>query len=193
MQAGRRKALRDYLEAMALIACPECGQNISSRTPACPHCGISIDPRRTKVDYVTGERIGMQPRAAVHEARPPLRYPSTAGMLLMTVGSALVMLGSFMPWVRLGPISISGMEGDGKITVVIGLIMLILGVTSRTAPSNVPRAIVMAGAIVAVAVALTDTNRLVEGGINRRLIGIGLFAILVGGLMALVGSFLRDR
>lgn len=29
---------------MALIKCPECGNNISEHAPSCPHCGIPKKP-----------------------------------------------------------------------------------------------------------------------------------------------------
>ena len=30
---------------MALIACPECGKEISNQAPACIHCGCPLAPR----------------------------------------------------------------------------------------------------------------------------------------------------
>ncbi len=142
---------------------------------------------------MTGETFGIQPRPAARAARPLLRYPSPTGVWMMAGGSVAVILGSFMPWVRLGPISISGIEGDGKITAVIGLVMVILGLAARSSPSRLPRTSVLIGAILAVAIAVTDANRLVEGGLNRQLMGAGLGTILIGGITALIGSFLRDR
>ncbi|MEE9297801.1 MAG: zinc ribbon domain-containing protein [Acidimicrobiia bacterium] len=178
---------------MALVACPECGQNISSEAASCPHCGHPLDPRRTKVDYVTGETFGIQPRPAARAARPLLRYPSPTAVWMMTGGSVAVILGSFMPWVRLGPISIPGIEGDGKITAVIGLVMVILGLAARSSPSRLPRISVLIGAILAVAIAVTDANGLIEGGLNRQLMGTGLGTMFIGGMVAFIGTFLRDR
>ena len=177
---------------MALIACPECGQNVSSEAGRCPHCGLPIDPRRTKVDYVTGEVIGIQARPAAHAARRPLRYPAPAGVFMMVGGGVLVMVGSFMPWVRLGPISVSGMQSDGRITVVFGLLIIILGLGSRTSPSRFPRVLVMIASSLAVVVAGIDNSRLREG-LPDNLIGPGVGAVFVGGIMALGGTFLRDR
>lgn len=177
---------------MALIACPECGQNISSDAPACPHCGVPMDPRRTKVDYVTGEVIGIQPRPGARLARPPLRYRSPAGVFMMAGGAGLVILGSFMPWVRLGPISVSGIRGDGRITVVIGLLMLILAFASRSSPSRFPRILVTIGASLAIAISAVDNTRLREG-LSDNLIGAGIGTVFIGGIVALIGTFLRDR
>ena len=168
--------------AVALIACPECGQNISSEAVACPHCGMSIDPRRTKVDYVTGETIGIQARPAAHAARRPLRYPSPAGVFMMVGGGFLVILGSFM----------SGMQGDGRITVVIGLLVVILGLAARTSPSRFPRVLVMIAASLAIVIAGIDNSRLREG-LPDNLTGAGVGTVFVGGILALGGTFLRDR
>ncbi len=168
--------------AVALIACPECRQNISSEAVACPHCGMSIDPRRTKVDYVTGEAIGIQARPAAHAARRPLRYPSPAGVFMMAGGGFLVILGSFM----------SGMQSDGRITVVIGLLVVILGLAARSSPSRFPRVLVMIAASLAIVIAGIDNSRLREG-LSDNLIGAGVGTVLVGGILALGGTFLRDR
>ena len=178
--------------AVALIACPECRQNISSEAVTCPHCGMPIDPRRTKVDYVTGEAIGIQARPAAHAARRPLRYQSPAGVFMMVGGGFLVILGSFMPWVSLGPISVSGMQGDGRITVVIGLLVVILGLAARTSPSRFPRVLVMIAVSLAIVIAGIDNSRLREG-LPGNLIGAGVGTVFVGGILALGGTFLRDR
>jgi len=177
---------------MALIACPECGQNISNDAPACPHCGLVIDPRRTMVDYVTGEVIGIQRRPGARSSRPPQRYPSPTGMFMMVLGAVLVAVGSVMPWVRLGAVSISGLESNGRITVVVGLLMLILALSSRTAPSRFPRILVIFGAFLVIAIAAVDNARLREG-LPGELIGAGIGTIIAGGVLALIGGFLRER
>lgn len=176
---------------MALVACPECGRDVSSESVACPDCGFPLHPSQEFPVPAGGEPI--RPRPAARVARPPLRYPTALGAGLMVGGSIGVILGSFMPWVRLGPVSISGMEGDGAITLVIGGLMLILAFAARTSPSRLPRWLVMAGALAAVTVAMIDTNRLVEGGLSRHLIGGGLAMIFIAGVVALIGTFLRGR
>ena len=34
---------------MALIKCPECGKQVSSKAPTCPNCGAPIDSSYSKV------------------------------------------------------------------------------------------------------------------------------------------------
>jgi hypothetical protein len=144
------------------------------------------------VDYVTGEVLGIQSRPGARAARPPLRYPSPAGVMLMAGGSGLVIVGSFMPWVRRGPVSISGVQSDGRITLVLGLLMLILALASRSSPSTFPRVLVMIGAVLAIVVAGIDNTRLREG-LSDNLIGAGIATVFLGGIAALIGTFLRDR
>jgi prepilin signal peptidase PulO-like enzyme (type II secretory pathway) len=177
---------------MALVACPDCRQNISSEATMCIHCGRPLDPRRTQVDYVTGETLGIRPRPAAQAARRPLRYPSTVGVAMMAAGSGLIILGSFMPWVRQGTVSVSGMQSDGRITLVIGVVTLILGVSARTSHSRLPRVMVTLGAILVLIIAVVDNRRL-RDGLADDLVGAGLRTVFVGGVIALMGSFLRDR
>ena len=53
-----------------------------------------------------------------------------AGPALAAVGGRLVLIGSFMPRASIatafGTISIAGTEGDGKITLAVGLAMVLL-------------------------------------------------------------------
>jgi len=177
---------------MALIGCPECGQTISSQARSCLHCGNALDPRRSKVDYVTGEVLGIQSRPGARAAPPPLRYPSPAGVMLMAAGAGLVIVGSFLPWVRRGSVSVSGVQSDGRITVVFGLLMLILALAARSSPSRFPRMLVMIGAVLTILVAGIDNTRLREG-VSDHLIGAGIGTVFAGGIMALIGTFLRDR
>lgn len=177
---------------MALIGCPECGQTISSQTRSCPHCGGRLDSHGKKIDYVTGEILGIQSRPGARAARPPLRYPSPAGVLLMMGGAGLVIVGSFMTWVRVGSISVSGVQTDGRITVVLGLLMLILALAARSSPSRFPRMLVMVGAFLSILVAAIDNSRLREG-LSNNLIGAGIGTVFLGGFSALIGTFLRDR
>jgi hypothetical protein len=103
-------------------------------------------------------------------------------VFMMVGGGFLVILGSFM----------SGMQGDGRITVVIGLLVVILGLAERTSPSRFPRVLVMIAASLATVIAGIDNSRLREG-LPDNLTGAGVGTVFVGGILALGGTFLRDR
>ncbi len=181
-----------YLRSMALVGCTYCGQTVSSEATVCVHCGRRLDARRTQIDYVTGEQVGIRPRAAAHAARPPLRRPTPAGVALMTIGSVGIVLGSLLPWLRAGEVSLSGLRTDGRYTVVIGLLMLILALSSRASFSRIPRLLVMFGAALATVIAFVDNSRLTDD-FPGNLIGPGVRVVFVGGMVAFVGSLLRSR
>lgn len=177
---------------MALVGCTYCGQTVTSDATVCVHCGQRLDARRTQIDYVTGETVGIRPRAAAHAARPPLRRPTPAGVALMGFGSGAVVLGSFLPWLRAGEDSLSGLRTDGRYTLVIGTLMLILALSSRASFSRIPRLLVMAGAALAAAIAVVDNARLTDD-LPGTLVGPGVRVVFVGGVVAFVGSLLRSR
>jgi hypothetical protein len=177
---------------MALVGCTYCGQTVSSEATVCVHCGSRLDPRRTRIDYVTGETVGIRPRAAAHAARPPLRRPTSAGVALMSLGATAVVLGSLLPWVRTGGVSQSGLRTDGRYTLVIGVVMLILALASRSSFSRLPRLLVMVGAVLVGVIAFVDNSRLADD-VSGTLIGPGVRVVLVGGIVAFVGSLLRSR
>lgn len=170
---------------MALIACPECGQTILDVASTCPHCGLELDITTERVDYVTGERVGLTPRPAAQLARRPFRYPSDLGLRLMLGGGLAVIVGSFLPWAS-GPDAESGLTGAGPITLAIGIALALLAFSARVSPSYVPRWLVAISAVLAIVFAVLDDTP--PGGI-----GLGLRVLFVGAVAALVGSALRER
>ena len=42
---------------MALIACPDCGKQVSSEAPSCPSCGRPIKESHSSTPAVTGARL----------------------------------------------------------------------------------------------------------------------------------------
>lgn len=171
---------------MALIACPECGQTILDVASRCPHCGIDLDHTAERIDYVTGERVGLAPRPAAQLARRPFRYPSDLGLRLMIGGGLAVIVGSFLPWAS-GPTAESGLTGTGPITLAIGIALALLGFSARVSPSYVPRYLVAAASMAALVFAILDLRSSSAG------MGIGLRVLMLGGLAALIGSALRER
>lgn len=70
---------------MAMISCPECGKEISSRANACPNCGCPIGD-----DAVAGpkQRVEVVEKVPVVEATPK-------ACKVLQVLSALIILGGF--------------------------------------------------------------------------------------------------
>lgn len=57
--------------------------------------------------------------------------------MILLVLSVLVVVGSFGPWATVLFFSVSGTEGDGVITLIIGIIAAVLSGLSMGSPSNV--------------------------------------------------------
>lgn len=169
---------------MALIACPDCGQTVLDVATVCPHCAFDLAGSSERIDYVTGQRVGLAPRPAAQLARRPFRYPSSAGLGLMIGGAVAVVVGSFLPWaseVGAG----SGLSGTGPVTLAVGLSLVLLGISTRVSPSYVPRILVLVGGVATLVVAIRSIP---DAGA-----GNGIRLLLVGAVAAIVGSLLRER
>jgi len=153
---------------MALVTCPDCGRQVSDHAVACPRCGRPL-------------------RGGTGVPRS-----SSAGIGMMLAGGIGVIVGSFMPWVRLGPITVSGIDDGGGMTAVIGGFMVALAVVARTTESLTPRVLVGIGSVAAILIAVADANRIADG-FSREMVGGGLAVIFLAGLVALVGSFLKAK
>lgn len=170
---------------MALIACPECGQTILDVASICPHCGLELDITTERIDYVTGERVGLAPRPAAQLAQRPFRYPSNLGMRLMIGGGLAVVIGSFLPWAG-GTGAASGLTGAGPITLALGIAIALLAFSARVSPSYVPRWLVAAASVLAFGFAWMDREPTVG-------LGFGLRVVFLGAVAALLGATRRER
>ena len=168
---------------MALIACPECGQTILDVASVCPHCDADLSHSTERIDYVTGERVGLAPRPAAQLARRPFRFPSRLGLQMMVLGGLLVILGSFLEW-GTGPTAESGLAGVGPITLALGLAIGLIGFSARVSPSYVPRYLVALASAAAIALAVLNYPETGMGG--------GLRILFLGAGAATVGSTLRE-
>jgi hypothetical protein len=131
---------------------------------------------------------------------PPLAYPkepNKTGAIITLVGAAAIVLGSFLPWASVatvfGTISLAGTEGDGVITLVIGGIIgvlagLELGGKSRRRTAAMIVGIVALGIGVFEIANVSDTASEVSSQFARASVGIGLWAVLGGAALALLGS-----
>jgi hypothetical protein len=50
---------------VALIACPECGKEISDKAPTCPNCGVPISRESTVVVYGCTQQFAINPQVHV--------------------------------------------------------------------------------------------------------------------------------
>jgi hypothetical protein len=145
-----------------------------------------------------------QPSALVTAPAPRTSGIPVGSWLLLGAAIAAV-IGALLPWARielsLGPqaltTSVAGTEGDGVITLVLGLALGALAVLvlnrARLTLGGV-LAIVVASALLAIAlIDIVDVNR-TAGDINNPLVtvgvGAGLWVTLVAGLAGVLGGVL---
>jgi hypothetical protein len=110
-----------------------------------------------------------------------------------------------MPWASVatafGTISIAGTEGDGKITLAVGLATVLLSVLELTGNVLVvglpTRVLGLIAAFRAAGVGAYDlvnvSNNLSSASseLGRASIGVGLYAVVGGGVIAIVGGFMN--
>jgi hypothetical protein len=133
-------------------------------------------------------------------AGPTDRTPNKAGPALELIGGGLVLLGSFLPWASVatvfGTVSLNGIEGDGKITMVLGLVLVLIAVLELTGSADT-RVVALVVAFIAVAIGgydLLNAGDKLSAASNeyaRASIGVGLYAIVGGGILAVVGGFMK--
>jgi hypothetical protein len=135
-----------------------------------------------------------------------MRNPVVPGATMTLIGGVLIVLGSFLPWLTataplVGTISRNGMEGgDGVITLILGVVTILIGVTQLTAtnlPTLLQRSPIVTGAItgiVAVSNYLNVQQRIEDVREESELIaasvGAGIWTLVVGAVLAVVGGVL---
>jgi hypothetical protein len=153
-----------------------------------PH-GLAPSPASTTPDRPAGWAL----------ARPDWSNPIRLAIL---GGAALLILGSFLPWVEAdaGFFSITkdGTDGDGVITLVIGLAIAALFFAVKHPKAMTWLVISLAGVGTAIAAYDTiDISNKAEELTNSTstidisaAVGVGLWLTLAGGIVALIGGFM---
>jgi len=129
------------------------------------------------------------------------KITSSRSTLIVLVGALLALIGSFLPWATVsvegfGSESASGMDGDGVITLIVALAAAAIAVFMK-GRGRMIGIIVAAGIIILVSIIdIADVNRAAGEigdipGVDTS-VGFGLWLVLVGGVVALVGAFVKD-
>ncbi len=120
--------------------------------------------------------------------------------ILGTVSGAAILLGSVLSWVVissvLGEISVSGMEGDGKATIVLGILVLVAGLGGfqlRRTWLKVVAGIagILAGGVAVIYMVNLQSKVAERGGdLGEGIIsvsaGFGVYVVIVGAIVAVV-------
>jgi hypothetical protein len=105
---------------------------------------------------------------------------SLALKAVLTVAFAMIVAGAFMPWSELGAFKENGVDGNGVVTLVLGIAGLIGTVMGRR-----PRAVLISSssALLALLLGLLDYADVSSGSAN---VGSGLYLTLAGAALATV-------
>jgi hypothetical protein len=117
--------------------------------------------------------------------------PVSTREYLMWGGGAAVLIGSFLPWASAfgGLAEKKGTEGDGVITLVCGIAMLLLGyMWYKSGNRNWKIAYIVAAGLAAI-VAVIDIADV--GGTEGISIGYGLWIVLIGAIAGLGALFVK--
>jgi hypothetical protein len=147
--------------------------------------------------------VAYQPQPGYPAARPTAR-PLLPGLIAGVVGGALMILGAFLPWVR--GAEVNGLEvpieilvdanvdrevdlfltSAGFLVIVLGLVV-ILG--AALGWGGLPRLAAVLGIVVVVLFIISAYRA--EANIGD--VGIGVWVVLVGSIVALVAGFMAPR
>lgn len=111
--------------------------------------------------------------------------------LLVMVGAVLMIIGSFLPWASMGEMSISGTSagaGDGWISVILGALLIAVSFVSAGWRSLV----LMILAAISAAFGVWKLIEALDIPAPAS-IGIGIWLLAIGGVLALVGAVMSRR
>ncbi len=133
-------------------------------------------------------RHAVSPQAMAPIPRGSADTVLVTGSLLAVTG-LMVVIGSVMPWVSLGPLTASGTIGDGIITLVIGIGIAVCAVLVLLARARWAAIVALVlGAAVAVTAIVDMINisslEIFDTRVGMAFIGGGLWLTLAGGLLA---------
>ena len=178
---------------MATLNCVDCTKEYSEQLDACPNCHA---PNPTKPPAPPATEAPIAPT-------PQTKKTPTAGWVAVLAGG-LIAIGSILPWITatavfVGSISVGGMEGDGKITVALGVLLLILGFVAIGGGKMHPGPLILLG-IGAIAVVVANYSNIQDvvdetrkSGVGVASIGYGFWMVAIGGVVAVVGAALAKR
>ena len=117
------------------------------------------------------------------------------------LGGILLAFGSLLPWRTAtfplgGTISVAGTEGDGVITLVLGLAVgatgLVIAIQDGSRVASVVGIVAAAASSIATFIAFGSAREAVDvveaAGLSTASIGIGLWIVAMGAIAALTGS-----
>ncbi len=129
------------------------------------------------------------------------RVTSSRSTMIVLIGALVVVIGSFLAWASVsvegfGSESVGGMDGDGTITLIVGLAAAAFALFLKGRARMI--GVIVAGAIIVLVsiIDIVDVGRAAGelGGLPGVdvSVGFGLWLVLIGGIAAVVGAFIKD-
>jgi hypothetical protein len=121
--------------------------------------------------------------------------PSTYVVL---IGAILMIIGAIMPWASVMGIGVSGLEGDGWFCLIAGVIAGVFAFLKLNWGKWIVVLMGLVGAVVGIIDymkikdAVAATGAMAEAGMGIS-IGIGMYLVIVGGIVALIGGFITKK
>lgn len=153
--------------------CPKCNGEIDDDAEFCPQCGTGLNTASSpRADGVGTTQTTSETETDVVEPGETEGARFERHEKLVYGGVALTTLGAFLPWATVFGASVLGIEGDGIITLVLGLVAA--GVVWRKPwTRTVQLATAGIGALILLIGVMALTN----------VAAIGLYLTLFGGLV----------
>ena len=181
--------------------CTDCGTEYTNGQKFCGSCGTRLPTEETpdgntrevadggqtvmhgtevtsaeeiSADATTPSSVSREETREIDVGDATIEVHTGTEQKLVVGGAILIVLGAFLPWATVFGISIAGIDGDGSLTLLMGLVA---GVVALVRPwsRNVRIGTVLLGSLVAL-VALADMTSVA---------GIGIYMTLIGGLLVL--------
>lgn len=181
--------------------CTDCGTEYTNGQKFCGSCGTHLQTEETpdgntrevadggqtvmhgtevtsaeeiSADATTPSSVSREETREIDVGDAIIEVHTGTEQKLVVGGAILIVLGAFLPWATVFGISIAGIDGDGSLTLLMGLVA---GVVALVRPwsRNVRIGTVLLGSLVAL-VALADMTSVA---------GIGIYMTLIGGLLVL--------
>lgn len=126
------------------------------------------------------------------------------GTIAMLAGGAAIIGGSVAPWAQVSAgifsRSIGGMDGDGKLTLAAGVLIVILALVASASPGRGASVTVLLLGLVAGGIAIYDTVNVADkaqqaentSSLVTANVGWGLYVVMGGAAIALVGALMRS-
>jgi hypothetical protein len=116
---------------------------------------------------------------------------------LIVGGAAGAFIGAFLPWATVGAFSVAGTDGDGVLTLILGIAVGALGVSGiRTAKKGLLIGSLIRAALIAIiaTIDIADINSVADGpfGLTAKP-GGGIILTLAAGVVGTLGCVLALR